>query len=158
MRADRDNQCTARDPHAHAREAPAMAYAGFFRRLGISIDEPCCARCGYNVKGLPSFVCPECGSDLREAGIVTPGRYGPVLRAWGIRTWKRVRLLGKALLVAVQAGSFAAYNAFRIVWRSGTREHVGPIRFTVRVGREPDAHSKSPDPERAIRSGAVDVG
>jgi len=28
-----------------------------------------CAKCGYNVTGLPTFICPECGSDLREVGI-----------------------------------------------------------------------------------------
>ena len=34
---------------------------------------PSCRACGYAVKGLPSFTCPECGSDLREVGIDTPG-------------------------------------------------------------------------------------
>jgi predicted RNA-binding Zn-ribbon protein involved in translation (DUF1610 family) len=31
-----------------------------------------CGRCGYDVRGLSSFTCPECGSDLREVGIVRP--------------------------------------------------------------------------------------
>jgi hypothetical protein len=30
-----------------------------------------CGRCGYPVRGLPSFDCPECGNDLRVVGIVT---------------------------------------------------------------------------------------
>jgi hypothetical protein len=34
--------------------------------------EPTCAACGYAVIGLPSHVCPECGSDLRVVGIRTP--------------------------------------------------------------------------------------
>jgi class 3 adenylate cyclase len=31
-----------------------------------------CGHCGYRVRGLSTFVCPECGSDLREVGIVRP--------------------------------------------------------------------------------------
>ena len=29
-----------------------------------------CGRCGYNVTGLDSLTCPECGGDLRHVGIV----------------------------------------------------------------------------------------
>jgi len=35
-------------------------------------DGPRCGRCGYNVTGLPSSICPECGSDLRAVGTATP--------------------------------------------------------------------------------------
>ena len=31
--------------------------------------EPRCGRCGYIVIGLPSRICPECGSDLRTVGL-----------------------------------------------------------------------------------------
>ena len=34
--------------------------------------EPACDRCGYPARGLTTFICPECGSDLREVGIRTP--------------------------------------------------------------------------------------
>ncbi|HTW93379.1 MAG TPA: hypothetical protein VMD30_01210 [Tepidisphaeraceae bacterium] len=34
--------------------------------------EPACGHCGYCVRGIASLTCPECGSDLREVGIVTP--------------------------------------------------------------------------------------
>jgi len=34
--------------------------------------EPKCGQCGYSVTGLTTMVCPECGSDLREVGIVPP--------------------------------------------------------------------------------------
>ncbi|MDB5354604.1 MAG: hypothetical protein JWN24_1057 [Phycisphaerales bacterium] len=34
-------------------------------------NEPRCGKCGYMVRGLATFVCPECGSDLREVGIDT---------------------------------------------------------------------------------------
>jgi hypothetical protein len=32
---------------------------------------PRCGRCNYIVRGVPTFTCPECGSDLREVGILT---------------------------------------------------------------------------------------
>jgi hypothetical protein len=32
-----------------------------------------CGNCGYEVRGLPTFICPECGCDLREVGIHAPG-------------------------------------------------------------------------------------
>jgi hypothetical protein len=32
-------------------------------------DAPVCGKCGYCVRGLPTFICPECGSDLRDVGI-----------------------------------------------------------------------------------------
>jgi hypothetical protein len=35
-------------------------------------NDPRCGKCGYIVRGVPSLHCPECGSDLREVGIVTP--------------------------------------------------------------------------------------
>src|SRR5258708_424025 len=33
--------------------------------------EPTCGKCSYIVKGLTTFSCPECGSDLREVGIIS---------------------------------------------------------------------------------------
>ncbi|MDB5332169.1 MAG: hypothetical protein JWP03_3320 [Phycisphaerales bacterium] len=33
--------------------------------------EPRCGQCGYIVRGIATFICPECGSDLREVGIDT---------------------------------------------------------------------------------------
>ena len=33
--------------------------------------EPVCGKCGYIVRGLPSNICPECGSDLEQVGIIT---------------------------------------------------------------------------------------
>lgn len=39
---------------------------------GPRVQAPCCGNCHYPVRGMPTFVCPECGSDVREAGIVLP--------------------------------------------------------------------------------------
>ena len=51
--------------------------------------EPACEKCKYAVADLASFTCPECGSDLRTVGIVTPaieatrrGSYTTAILAW----------------------------------------------------------------------------
>jgi hypothetical protein len=52
-----------------------------------AVTQPACGNCGYFVRGITTFTCPECGQDLREAGIVTPSTHAegwssdPVLRA-----------------------------------------------------------------------------
>src|SRR5690349_15105972 len=102
----------------HARQT--MIGNTVWRRLGISITDPCCARCGYNVKGLPSFTCPECGTDLRETGIHTPGQYMPVVRRYLSIAWRRLRLFVQALLIGVRAGFAAGSRAFCVVWRGDT--------------------------------------
>lgn len=35
----------------------------------VRLGPPACGSCGYNTTGLTSFTCPECGADLRVAGI-----------------------------------------------------------------------------------------
>src|SRR5215831_14959884 len=55
------------------------------------LREPGCGRCGYPVTGLATPECPECGADLRLAGINTPalamrhrgGLWGAIL-AWTV--------------------------------------------------------------------------
>ncbi len=42
-----------------------------------SVSRPCCGRCLYAVAGLTSLTCPECGSDLRVVGILTPAMRRP---------------------------------------------------------------------------------
>jgi hypothetical protein len=69
-----------------------IAFAGGFalrQSLRRPVTEPSCGQCGYCVRGLESMTCPECGSDLRVVGIVTPG----VTRPLG----KKMRLLGWTL-------------------------------------------------------------
>ncbi len=39
---------------------------------GRRVMQPSCGSCGYAVAGLEAMRCPECGSDLREVGIITP--------------------------------------------------------------------------------------
>ncbi|HOW70852.1 MAG TPA: hypothetical protein PKY77_09650 [Phycisphaerae bacterium] len=47
-------------------------------RRGQTVSVPVCGNCSYPVRGLPTFTCPECGSDLREVGIVTPTTRRPL--------------------------------------------------------------------------------
>jgi hypothetical protein len=47
--------------------------------------EPVCGRCGYCVRGISQLTCPECGSDLREVGILAPNMRVPLPRfVWAI--------------------------------------------------------------------------
>ncbi len=55
------------------------AYFGLSDRRYVSpinasrrVIEPACGKCGYPARGIGSLECPECGADLREAGIITP--------------------------------------------------------------------------------------
>ncbi len=53
----------------------AAATFFYYRRQArhtASINEPACGSCRYPVRGLEAMTCPECGTDLREAGIITP--------------------------------------------------------------------------------------
>jgi len=42
------------------------------RISGPDVSEPSCGSCGYPVRGLPSSICPECGRDVNEVGIIEP--------------------------------------------------------------------------------------
>lgn len=42
-----------------------------------------CGRCGYSVAGLTQLMCPECGADLREVGIVSAAA-SPAMRIIGM--------------------------------------------------------------------------
>ena len=65
-----------------------------------TVPERRCGRCGYRVDGLPTDVCPECGSDLNVVGVATPGQRMHRWR-WGAA---RIGIWTAALLVV--AGLF----------------------------------------------------
>jgi hypothetical protein len=49
-----------------------------------------CGACGYSTRGIGGFECPECGKDLREVGMIPPGRItagGPVPRGVLVFLW-----------------------------------------------------------------------
>jgi hypothetical protein len=49
--------------------------------------DPLCGHCGYIVRGISSLTCPECGSDLREAGIFPAGMRLPIGARGRIVIW-----------------------------------------------------------------------
>ena len=57
-----------------------VLYEYWARALPSSI-EPVCGKCGYIVRGLPTVICPECGSNLDQVRVTTPPRYR-TLEAW----------------------------------------------------------------------------
>src|SRR3954453_23556332 len=72
------------------------------RRSGSKGPGPPCRACGYAVRGLPSFRCPECGSDLREVGIDTPGMGREFIRRMksiGAAMGGVARAVGRVLLL-----------------------------------------------------------
>ena len=81
----------------------AFAVAMAFRRSaaggGRRVTVPSCGACGYCVIGLEGMICPECGKDLREVGILTPGTAKPMSRGGRLLVWTLIAPL-PALLIA----------------------------------------------------------
>ena len=78
------------------------------RRRTRPAKEPRCGQCGYNVTGLSTFTCPECGSDLRQVGIRSeagvavksgPSRTGLLfqLSLWGLAVISVLGLCAQSL-------------------------------------------------------------
>lgn len=55
--------------------------------MNQSSREPRCGMCGYPVRGLPTFRCPECGNDLRMVGITVVGASAHLNRWQRIGCW-----------------------------------------------------------------------
>jgi len=86
-------------------------------RAGI---ESFCGKCGYCVHGLKSCICPECGSDLREVGILA--RRG---QRWEIR---RIIPFVVWTLILCAAAIGTSYPLFRFFLPS---EHFRMIRREI---------------------------
>jgi hypothetical protein len=75
---------------------------------------PRCGKCGYSVLGLPTTTCPECGSDLREVGIVTPGipqRLRPGAR---LAIWTLVLCMAAVPLTALLLGTLPVWRDYQM--------------------------------------------
>lgn len=83
--------------------------------------EPACERCGYIVVGLASLGCPECGSDLRRTGIITPAmeirRRGSLASA--LLAWVVTGLL-VGYFVTLLLSMFFGFSFFRVASRPTT--------------------------------------
>lgn len=95
-------------------------------RGGAGADLATCGRCGYAVAGLTTFTCPECGSDLRDVGIVRARNaprpattVGPLATFMRVVGWK----------LAVFGVAYTAAAAFAIDYYV---THVYPVRWAER--------------------------
>ena len=82
------------------------------------ISEQVCGSCGYRVRGLTSFTCPECGSDLRDVGIVQSHRRGAkhVALALKIIAFIVIWLLIGALVAWVLAPVRVRIRIWTVFW------------------------------------------
>jgi hypothetical protein len=62
--------------------------------------DPVCGKCGYCVRGIEGLTCPECGSDLREVGILTSRHRRPATPWVYFALWTLALPIG-AILVSV---------------------------------------------------------
>jgi hypothetical protein len=68
--------------------------------MPTAADESTCGRCGYCVRGIDGLTCPECGSDLREVGILPANYRRPLGPAMKMLLWS-VALPIPALLLSI---------------------------------------------------------
>lgn len=82
------------------------------------VGEGACARCRYPVRGLGDWKCPECGTDLRVGGILTPE----------LRHRSRAHLAGGVVawaLLMIVAGMFTAQLTVpRMIERVATQSSI----------------------------------
>jgi hypothetical protein len=94
-------------------------------------EAPACGRCGYCVRGITTLVCPECGADLREVGIVGPGMRKAPRPGVYILIWTLLLPVPAVILSAVGLAVAPRYDTVRM-------ERVilcqsEPLRATIRV-------------------------
>lgn len=99
-----------------------------------SDSEARCGRCGYRTQGLPTTICPECGSDLRIVGLRLPTWWNrhspPVRRTLLVGAWT----LGTGWAAVLAWTPFREYvqPSVRIVYDSvGADSLAGPYQFGV---------------------------
>lgn len=59
---------------------------------GVQIVGPQCAKCRYSLIGLESQQCPECGTYLSKANVISPGDFIPIGRIARIMLWTPIVL------------------------------------------------------------------
>jgi hypothetical protein len=107
------------------------------RRRGRRITQPICGQCSYSVRGLPGFICPECGGDLREVGIITPQMKpvrGPL-----------IPLLGWTIIVIVVGFGSTVLIGENLSHRSFRRETWTLVSPKSQAYREIAVQAEGPD-------------
>jgi hypothetical protein len=83
--------------------APLLLLIVSLRRK-VRREEACCAKCRYSVRGLPSHICPECGSDLRGSGTIRRFERRAIGRTPRLVLWSAVLLVAWWLLSGPMGG------------------------------------------------------
>lgn len=123
-----------------------------------------CGKCGYLVVGVPTFVCPECGSDLRVVGMTTPalaarsrGSTAGAIIAW------TVLMLPLALLGSAAANTITLMRSSRVVQSVFTSHTLVP-RYAAGRGKDPALAYEAMvgftgvvEGSRTVRSGTIEV-
>ena len=79
--------------------------------MNPSNGESVCGKCGYIVKGLTTLNCPECGSDLRDVGIVSPAHSAGKARFIRLFAPTAIFLVWTAVCVALYVIFLIPYRA-----------------------------------------------
>jgi hypothetical protein len=67
--------------------------------------ESTCGNCGYIVRGISGTICPECGRDLLEVGIIPPGGHKGFSRPTRVLLWTAISI-APAMLLGSIAGQY----------------------------------------------------
>jgi class 3 adenylate cyclase len=107
-------------PEATELEQPT-ATRGLWSRLTRQAGpehDAVCGKCAYVVTSLPTFVCPECGSDLREVGIVRRNRPGRKARLRWRDVPKAIRRKydRRIWVMALVAVVLSRYSVYAVSW------------------------------------------
>lgn len=97
-----------------------------------------CGRCGYAVHGLSDWACPECGADLREAGIKPQG--SPGSRRAGIAL---ATVCGVLLLLS------CVFSAALLFWASPSSSISSPSTHPSSIHSAPAPSPAAPEDARA---------
>lgn len=83
--------------------------------------EPACGECFYAVAGNDSLRCPECGSDLRQVGIILPKGRGQLRTTLlvGLIAWTAICGSMVFTFLAVSRGLEAGLLPTSIIWAAG---------------------------------------
>ena len=149
------------------------------RRAGNRGGASTCGNCGYDVTGLTDLRCPECGSDLRQVGIIAGGTRRALSPYFIAGIWvvaltmvmvvPMVVTVGRSAQRTMTAidyttnGELGLANAtpdlvrFDVVW-TGTNPQAGPLTYTT-LAIQPinDAEEALAMVTVALDSGAVSV-
>ena len=102
---------------------------------GRQVTEPSCGSCGYCVRGLETFTCPECGSDLREVGILTPGQRKPLSRGMRLLLWT-IAIAPPAIILTSLLGNMITPYQVTTTRQRVIFSHIPHTNFVVRVIQE----------------------